>query len=551
MNQLHSSMIVDMGDGESPMSLWSRTAKLFNRTAREFSLDMGLTFQSVVDGDPATLASLAARCRADHDRLVAASIVKVADRRHRLREQELLRDSLTRASLRVCPQCVVDDTHKRSGPKALRPYGRTLWLLSSVRTCPQHQSALVEVTRAPYMHRLHDFARLIEPSLNADDFARGLQERRFSPLEHYLVDRLNGVADANSWLQKLPFYAASKACEILGAVATRGHRFKARSLNDADWHEAGAVGFDIANTGESGIRSLLSQLQQTFTRTDRDWGPQQLLGRLYTWLANDSEDSAYDPLRNVVRDHIIETMPFGPGDELFGQGVRVRRVHSVRSAYLESGISPKRLRQLLSEAGHIRKEDLALTDDRITFDAAKTEEFIGNLSTAVSLRGVERYINAPRQIVNLLCKAGYLSRFKSTNGRLTHAFAKEDLDTFLSQLAANATEIEPDDGSLFQIQTSAKRASCSSADIVGLIFDRTLTRIRRTPGESGFSSILVDPEEVKRHVRGPELKGLKLRAVEQILRAPLYRGEGSHQQQSLARWSDVEPREPLSSAICT
>lgn len=522
MNQLHSRMIVDMGDGESPMSFCSRMAQVFSRTARDFCLDMGFKFQAIVDGDPKALQAVATRCRADLDRLTMASIVKVADRRYRLHDQDLVRDTLSRATMRACPHCLTEDMDMGKGADALRPYGRTKWLVAPIRTCLRHKTALVEVASDDNPHRVHDFAQLIGPSLQQmPDFLRKSQERRPSALENHLFDRLSHPADATAWLQRLPFYAAAKVCEVLGAVETHGIRFRANGLTDYDWHEAGAVGFEIANSGEPGIRSLLSRLQETFALSKNDWGPRSIFGRLYEWLAHESDDFAYDPLREIITNHVTETMPVGPGYDIFGVKLQTRRLHSVRSASLELGAHPKRLRKLLHAAGHISSESITLTDDRIVFDATTTQDFLERVAGAMSLKEVGQYINAPRPHEHLLYEAGFIKPFVrgGTETLKVHAFAKQDLDAFLARLLAHATNAGPDDNSMPTIPDAAKRANCAAAEIVQLIFDRKLSRVRRRADEFGYLSVLVDPDEVKHHVRGPELQGLTLRAVERNLRA--------------------------------
>jgi hypothetical protein len=242
---------------------------------------------------------------------------------------------------------------------------------------------------------------------------------------------------------------------------------------------------------------------------------------LYEWLAHESNDPAYDPLREVIKTHVIETMPVGPGDDIFGVKIETRRLHSVRSASLELGVHPKRLRKLLHAAGHISSEAIALTDERIVFDATTTHGFLERVAGAMSLKEVGQYINAPRPQEHLLYEAGFIKPFirGGTETLKNHAFAKQDLDAFLARLLADATDTGLDDGSMLSILDAAKRANCAAAEIVHLILDRKLSRVRRRADEFGYLSVLVDPDEVKHHVRGPELQGLTLRAVERTLRA--------------------------------
>lgn len=140
---LHSNMTVAIRDGESAMSFCSRAGQIFGRTARDFCLDMGLPFQAVVDGDQGALQKIAARCRVDLQCLTKASIVKVGERRYHFCGQDFVRDSLARSTMRVCPHCLVEDLNVGDVPEDVRPYGRTLWQVGPIRTCPRHNVALV------------------------------------------------------------------------------------------------------------------------------------------------------------------------------------------------------------------------------------------------------------------------------------------------------------------------------------------------------------------------------------------------------------------------
>lgn len=321
------------------------------------------------------------------------------------------------------------------------------------------------------------------------------------------------------WLHTLPFYAAAKTCEILGAIAIHGSLFNSRTLSDAEWHEAGATGYEIAADGESSIRQLLGRLQRDFSSSNRGWGACAVYGRLYEWLAHETVDPAYASLREMVRQHAIETMPVGPGDQLFGQEVTERRMHSVRTASLETGAHSKRLRKLLHAAGHISATALTLSNERILFDATSAREFLGQVSEAMSLRDAGTYLNAPAPHPTLLIEAGFIRPFVKggTSTLKDHAFAKRELDAFLNGLLARATPLETDELSFRSIPAAAKHASCSAMEIVRLIIDGTLSRVRYQPDRKGYLSVAVDPDEVKPLVRGRDHGHFSLREVEQKL----------------------------------
>ncbi|MBL0405303.1 TniQ family protein [Microvirga aerilata] len=521
MTPLHPSLTVRLRLDETPQSQCSRNALLLGRSAREFCRDMGLSFQGIVDGDMPALEALALRTRADLGLLAAGAVVKVGECRFSVSGQALVRDTLSRKSLRVCPHCIQTDLEQGTEPLAVRPYGRTAWLIEPIRTCPEHGVGLVAVAGDDHPQRVHDFAALIQPAIpGIRQIADGASRRSVTAFERHLLARCEGSdTDDVPFLRALPFYAAAKACEVIGAIATHGIRFRTDRLSDGEWHEAGAAGFEIASGGEDAIRAFLSGLQDRVRSAKGDWGPRLVFGRLYEWLAHESDDAAYEPLRDLIRRHVVETMPLGPGDDVFGREVTVRCLHSVGSAARETGAHPKRLRKLLHAAGYVSSEAMSLSDSWVTFDAESARDFLEWVSEAMTLTEAGEYLNAPRPHERLLFEAGFIVPFVrgGTDILKDHAFAQQDLHAFLKRLLADAPDAGPDDGALVPIPSAAKRASCSAMEIVRLILDRKLARVRRRADVAGYLSVLVDPEEVKPLVQGQADGSLSLREVEQRL----------------------------------
>jgi hypothetical protein len=58
------------------------------------------------------------------------------------------------------------------------------------------------------------------------------------------------------------------------------------------------------------------------------------------------------------------------------------------------------------------------------------------------------------------------------------------------------------------IPDAAKQCCCGSGEVVGLILDGKLDRKWRLASERGYMSVLVDVDEVRSLVRGPEHGGL-------------------------------------------
>jgi hypothetical protein len=512
--------MISLGVDESPISLCSRVALVVGRTAREFCLDMGFRFQDIVDGDRTALEALAFHAQVEAEPLIASATVKTGSRRYSLSGQDLVREVRSRQTLRICPHCLLESLESGNGPVEARPFGKTSWLIAPMRTCLDHRTALVEVHKERRTSYVYDFARLIQPHLlKLEHLVTYAPRRQPSGLEQYLQARRSGMADSAPWLNELPFYAAARACEMIGAVSIYGIKVRAESLADEDWHEAGSHGFEIASRGTEGIRQFLLDLRTGFTATRAAWGPQLVLGRLYDWLAYQTADPAFDPLRDLIRRHLIETMPVGPGDAIFGQAVPFRQLHSVRSASLEFGSHPKRLRKLLHAAGFIPTEALSLSDDRVTFDAEQANEFLERAAETMSLKQAGMYINAPRPHEQLLYKAGFIRPLVlgGVEDIKDHALARRDLDEFLDRLLTGTVEAGPSDNHLLSIPAAAKKARCSATQIVALILDRKLSRVRRRTDVSGFLSVLVDPAEIRPYVCGEDHRGHSLREVMRIL----------------------------------
>jgi hypothetical protein len=369
---------------------------------------------------------------------------------------------------------------------------------------------------------VHDFSALVGPRVAyLDDMSTSAKRRPASALENYLLARLDG-SRSSPWLDGLEFYPAAKLCEITGAVALFGRTPNLHKLSDADWHAAGGAGFEIASGGEPSFRAFLSHLQATCPRTgSANSGPMAQFGRLYQWLAQWSQSPCFDSLRDLMRRHIVETSPVGPGDEILGQRVERRVLLSIRSASLESGAHPKRLRKLLAAKGLIPEDHRSRLDNEVVFDAKAAQELLALAADGLSLKDLWSHLNAGRVHARLLTEHGFIKPAIAAGepGIGWHLFAKTEVDAFLARLLAGAMSVTAAAGTACDIPLAAKRAHCGGADVVRLILDRKLDWVGRLTGVRGYLSVLVDSDEVRRKVRGPNFDGLSISMVKTELRA--------------------------------
>ncbi|MNV22971.1 hypothetical protein D3C71_1139690 [compost metagenome] len=270
--------------------------------------------------------------------------------------------------------------------------------------------------------------------------------------------------------------------------------------------------------GEASIRAVLSKFQDAHDPKARSQGPKTVFRRFYEWLAHGSDDQAYDPLRDIVSRHCIETMPLGPGDEMFGKPVEVRKLHSVYTASREYKAHPKRLRKLLHLGGFLSDNYLDVFDDNALFHAADTDAFIRKAIASLSLKDAAGYLNIPRPYdVDILTRYVRPLVDAERSNLAQYAFEREALDEFMTQLADNAVPMSSSDAELMSLIDARKKACCPMSEIIDRLIAGELATVRIDAAATGFLSIRVSVDEVRDLVRLNDHGGLSLRESEKAL----------------------------------
>jgi hypothetical protein len=400
---------VPLGADETPASFVSRLAARHAPSAREFCLDFGTTFQKVVDGDPEALAIVAAKGGVEPVELAANAFVKTGERRYQLRGEELVRGSLRRVAVAICPKCLASDIADASHMRpALAPYQRTIWQIAAIKTCPVHNTPLAVLEKDLTPSLLHDWSQDVSKALpNLARLVADAETRPLTGLETYVTMPVTLGPVRGGLLDALPLHVAITACEIFGAVAAFGRMPNLKRLTDEEWRRAGDAGFDIFSDGLAGVEALLEDLRRTYPYSGAGTeGPQAVFGRIYQVLEFGREDKAFDPLRELVENFIRTRFPLGPGDVVFGMPVDQRVLHSVRTLAIETKLHPKRLRKLLEAAGVLPEGAGDLVDGNCLFDAVRGSNVAQEAAAAtLSVPKAGEYLNAPR-VQRGICSTG-------------------------------------------------------------------------------------------------------------------------------------------------
>lgn len=514
----------DLIADEATPSWVSRLARINGvTTAREFCLDMGMTLEACVRGKIAALVKLQDLTGTALSSLQWAS-VSVDGHDLSLRGERLMPRGLRSAAFVLCPCCIADDMQSRGGDASEAAYGRTLWRLSVVRSCARHGSAIVTIPHDPTVSP-HDFAAHIQSRRDAIlHRADAHPARAISSLQTYAEDRFESRARARSWLDGMPLHATVETCETLGLLVSLGASAWMTRVSEAELHRAGHVGFEIATQGEDAIRAVLVQAQRAFPdkRRSKD-GPYTVFGPLYRAMAKRQNDPAFSAILDVLRRHIQETTPVGPGETVLGQPITTRHVHSIQTASRETGRHPKRLRKVLAAAGLIEEGHEAFSDGHVLFNVARADRFLKAEARGLDLGAAAAYLGMTPYQARILGNAGILRSYVEHTGEddtRRHTFATDDLDAFIARLTENAEAIDRPTDTMLSIPAAAHRTKCEASRVVQWILDGRLAWVGRHTARTQYESILVELREIERYAYALDPDTIPIREAAKLLRKP-------------------------------
>ncbi|TXN83152.1 TniQ family protein [Methylobacterium sp. WL8] len=509
--------------GETLPSYVSRLAFINGiRSGRELCSDLGISVEGLVGGMAGSVARICELTGSQAETLMRECRRRNGNR-YLLRGQSLVVASFLGANVRICPTCLAEDGSASNGgvSRHLAAYGRTTWTVAHLRTCPAHETVLVDLPGIPKAI-IQDFTTIVAPFYQGGRIVMPDTRRRsVSTFEAYLLDRLEG-RPTECWLDGIPFHAVARTCEMMGAVSAFGRKLSLKMLTNNDWAPAGKEGFDIASGGPASIDQWLGDLIHGY-EGDRATpvGPQAWFGDLYRWLDTGTKDADYDLIRDILARCVAERAPFHCNERMFGEPVPYRKVHSLRTAANETGLGAPRLRKALDHGGYLPTGHASYADHEVTFDAVATSELLGQLSKALSLVDVAAVLQITWAQARQLARARYLRALDgNVAATANHCFDVQEIERFLDRLYAEAKTVASVPPGSCNLRAATRKAKCSLVDVVSLVANRSLRWIGRLAGAEGFSAILVNVQEIRAHVRRPELVGHTRSDLEVMLRIP-------------------------------
>lgn len=454
-----------------------------------------MSFRSVVDGDPAAIRTVAGLGGVSASKLADWSPVSLGGRQISFRGHIFSGKTIRNPETRGCPVCLREDATVSPLHPAQSMGIRGHWSVPHVAICRLHDHPLVPLYRDTHATERYDHVRhlvSIAPAIIDKDLDR--HQELPTSFQDWLDDRL-AHGPGSDWLSGHPLHAASVFCRLLGISLLRLDGLRLDHIAEDSRHALYDQGFEVAQGGEEAIHRALLRLQNQ-VETPQD-GPKKIYPALYDRLSHDyADDPDYADFRRILRDHMAAGWPLGPGDELMGEPVHERRLHSVTTAAQETGVDPRRLRKLLVAAG-LLTEDCDLPDSWAVFDAAEAAPILGDLTVLVPAKEFRDILGATRSQFDLLVADGVLVPALETSETKSVWDPRTGAE-FLTGLLRGAVQLRQPQHSWEHISKSAQRLKIGPGVIIRAIMEGRLHRVGNLEGRTGYAAVFVDHDEVAR-----------------------------------------------------
>lgn len=466
---------------------FARRLSLFHtgRSGSRVLADLGIEPRGFCTGQTELTFALADAAGIDR-RALLDSTVRRLTRHLEFRGERWSRAFVRSDGVALCPRCLIEDS-AADAPWLAKT--RLSWRLRPIQTCTRHHLRLVDFAEGP---EFLEIDRIL-PVADLPRMSEAQTELEPSPLEAFVEHRLkHRDAGEGPWLAGQTIEQATRACEMLGATLERGPQFDEGALSADDWRNAGRIGFAVAVQGEDAVRGALDEIAGRLSTASSKAGARAVYGRFYEWLANKTPVVDWGPIRAVLRDTILNTLPIGEGELLLGEKVDRRRLHSVASLIKHTGLHRQRLGKILVHVGLASDTAWDRMSHRLVFPAQLAEQFCEDLIDAVSLHQLPEIIDCTRTQAESLYHHGVLKPVvdrAAESGIHKLAFSRREVRRFLAILAALPIENASESVGV-SLTIATKRTSRSTGEILRLICAAQLPAFR-TPGEVGLAKLRI------------------------------------------------------------
>lgn len=468
----------------------SRLASANGIDAATLGRETGVIFSDVINGNSATLAGLAILGATEVEQLTAWSYLHRDSRHYLFRGETFLGKTVKSPGVRGCTACLQQD-EARQGAMYLRGH----WSIPHVSACVEHGLPIVQLWRETSIYPRYDCAKQFE-NIKGQILRGDLdpKPRKITTFDKWLDSRLaDGGSDV--WLDQFPLHAAATFCHLLGHALLRHLTTAPSRVRRDDRWLVYELGFRVASQGEQAIREALRDLQE-LPGGPSD-GPKKLFPLLYERLSREHlQDPEYKEFRRILREHLLETWPLGPGDELFGAPITKRRLHSVKTAARLTGIDARRIRKMLEAEGLLSEAMRRRPDAWALFNAANAQQFLSEAKTLLDAKAFQDAMCMSRSQFDLLVADEVLiPAVPDANVKaIWDPMAGANL---IDQLLKGAILLRQAQHSWCHIGKAAARLKIGPGVLARAIIDGRLTSVGNHADFDGYAAVYVDFEAVQ------------------------------------------------------
>ena len=490
---------------ETPMS-WEARQAAFHTGGRVVSFlnDLKIPVADLVRGRRAAVERLCAVAGQDPEPVLENTIMAVGHRRYRLRECEFSAEFTTGVVTRVCPLCLKEDRDGAAWPRAATRH-RLHWRLNPIRTCRRHRIPLANLRLGRWDDMLHEVQAMDDAVSAAYAVACRSEPQDPSELQCYVEDRFQGLSGP-AWLDGQAIDQACRAAEMLGGLMAFGPDLMAAEMTEAMWHTAGRAAWPIVLEGDAAIRDFLCKQLLSTVKVNGHPSPRNSFGMLYGWLFASRLSKDPGPIRDIVRDVIIEHVPLVPGQMLLGQHVTTPRLASVTSIASAEGLHSKTLTKILGLAGVIDGASPLEGARNVVADYALAKPLIERAKHATPVTGVPEMLSASRPMVAALIALGKLRRIQDHDdlqSKVGKAIDRRSIHEVLQFIKSSFdTTAQVPDGHE-SLAKAAEKTHVTMQAILEMLFGMHLKTVCLLAGKHGFSRVMVSPAEIMDCIANP------------------------------------------------
>ena len=253
-----------------------------------------------------------------------------------------------------------------------------------------------------------------------------------------------------------------------------------------------SAAFGVIVNGEGALRAAFDEVARRAIGAFEE--PNKIFGKLFARLQYEyRNEQGFDPFRDILRDCILAHWPIAAGEEVLGKSIERRKLHSLRTAELETGIGVKVLEHFLVEAGAISPDD-DRPPNRKLFDAQANADLLAEIPTLVGPIAMREAVGATRQELVALAEAGVLVP-RTQVAKAKNPWRIADGLALVAELSAHATAVDAEEESWETLLRASRRKDTDIGYLVQAIRDKHLSVGQRV-GVSGFHGIVLRKFEV-------------------------------------------------------